>query len=706
MVQTQSRVQEQAQSVVRREYQSDEMRRPGFSSVDKGKQREEPRSTGPMIEEVNQPPPRMQASNTRSGTGRASAAVMTMESDVDRLKRLKRSLNGGKDLPDPVQHPFPARKQSEDELLDPSPGLKQERGSTIESTAHGEGRRRTRFSLQGDGPDLQGSSASRGMGGFDDVQHEQEHRSQHLPPRRTQVYASSASGSVRPSRSSLPARYMDRERQRERSVSILMPDLPPGTILRVNERGQAEVLKVDHPLAQERDDGYGGVYQDRDHHDGGSRMDEDEMDWRGASFLDEDMDIDPDIDPNLDMEVDDGISVGSHRPSLGAVPAPGPAGYRWALVPDGPEYIVPQPRERRISHAPSASASRSRQAHPNYLRQSQAPTMHHHAGSISNQGRLSLPNLDHGDSRYRRSEGRSSVQPSSAVGRTRYLSPLPDGSRAGSVLGRDPRRRHTDFIRPVARSPLALSSSQAGARQGVNRRRQGHSLGGGESRLMGGRRESVLQEEAEPEPVIHTEDLFNNSLESDDSPFHQPVPPVASVPLPRAQPATRTEPERRASRPVEQARAAPVATTSSRPAPPTVAANHVRSSPRGPTSQVTSTNEQTNHTGSSPLIQRFRPFDNHKVLRNPQNARRARTSTGLHTGRPEFQLAGANERTPERQSEPITQREEEEEHEAPAPAISAKSARQREREEILAQRERSRRRASRIFRTSDDDEDD
>ena len=279
------------------------------------------------------------------------------------------------------------------------------------------------------------------------------------------------------------------------------------------------------------------------------------------------------------------------------------------------------------------------------------------------------------------------------------MTPIPHDSRAQSVLGRDPRRRHTDFVRPVARSPLALSSSQAEARQGVARRRQGYSLGGAESRFSGMRRELVARQDVEPveQPMV---DWIDNSFEHDESPFHPP--PTTVVHHPRSEQSVRPQAERQASQPVIKRAAAHDAPISSRSALVANAAAKPDSPPNIGNSQVPSTNAQTNQDGSSPFRQPFRPFDQHKVLRNPQRAKRASLNTGLHTGRPEFQLAGANET---KQTEPNTQQGEQEVEEAPTATTSVRSARQRERDAIVAQKEKSRRRASKIFRTSDDDDD-
>jgi len=119
-------------------------------------------------------------------------------------------------------------------------------------------------------------------------------------------------------------------------------------------------------------------------------------------------------------------------------------------------------------------------------------------------------------------------------------------------------------------------------------------------------------------------------------------------------------------------------------------------------SQAPLPDTQRTQSGSSPVIQLHRPFNNNKVLRNPQNAKRARQSTGLHTGRPEFQLAGASEPQPagsKLQAEDATETVE-------VVASASKSARHREREKIVAAKEEAKRKAKKLFSNSDDDDDD
>jgi hypothetical protein len=678
--------------------------------IDKGKQREvqiaritENRSVNSLPAKVGRP-----AKRTLGGRPEKEA-----EGDADRLKRLKRTLNGGRELAAATSGTQQLGTQEMDVGLEPP--FKQERqegpsdlNAGVQTTQGG--KRRTRFSVQGEEEIQLGTHSSpfrsesgRGQsihaGSHYSPQQQQDLQdeyavdqphplSSHMPPRRP--------------RSSLPFRPAERE-TRERSVSVLVPDLPPGTILRVNERGVAEPLKVEDGdlhmqdggfMQEDYEDPYQHQYRDRDNYydrdrEDESIMDEDEMGWRGASLLDEDLDGD------MDVPIDNRVDFGSRRTGYeGARPSAGPAsrpeGYRWVLIPDEPEY---EPINRRRSYA---TAGPPRRIYPQDMRRSEVPPAYHRSRSISNQERRSLPNWGQG-ARYSH-DGRQpeirriSVQPtSSAMARMRYGTPVPEGSRTHqSMLGRDPRRRHTDFARPFAGSPLASLSSQADGRQVAPRRRQGYSLGGAERRppidteeRTSARREEVLA------------DWVDNSFE-DDSPFHPP--PQASVPLPRSQETNRAGLEGQHDRPPIDSDLAPVASSPSRPTPSIANRN---SSPGLVYSQAPLPDTQRTQSGSSPVIQLHRPFNNNKVLRNPQNAKRARQSTGLHTGRPEFQLAGANE--PQPAGSDLQAKDAAETVEVVASA--SKSARHREREKIVAAKEEAKRKAKKLFSNSDDDDD-
>ncbi|KAG7553546.1 hypothetical protein FFLO_03053 [Filobasidium floriforme] len=681
--------------------------------VDKGKQREVQMTSTTEKRSADSIQP------TPAPVGRPAKRTLSerpekeAEGDADRLKRLKRTLNGGRELASATSGTPRLGTQEMDVGLEPP--FKQERreGSSdlnagVQTTQGG--RRRTRFSVQREQEAQLGrhsspfnSESGRGesihAGSHYSPQQQRDQReehsvdkqhplSSHMPPRRP--------------RSSLPFRPAERE-TRERSISVLVPDLPPGTILRVNERGIAEPLKVEDGeshmqdggfMQEDHEDPYQHQYRDRDTYydrdrEDESIMDEDEMGWRGASLLDED--LDGDMDVPIDNRVDfrsRHIGYEGARPSAG--PAYRPEGYRWVLIPDEPEY---EPINRRRSYA---TAGPPRQSYPRDMRRSEVPPAYYRSRSISNQERRSLPNWGQ-DARYSH-DGRQpeirriSVQPtSSATARMRYGTPVPEGSRTHqSMLGRDPRRRHTDFARPLAGSPLASLSSQADARQTAPRRRQGYSLGGAE------RRPPFVTEErtsARREEVLA--DWVDNSFE-DDFPFHPA--PQASVPLPRSQQANRAGPEGQHARPPIDSDLAPVASSPSRPTPSIANRN---SSPGLVYSQAPLPDTQRTQSGSSPVIQLHRPFKNNKVLRNPQNAKRARQSTGLHTGRPEFQLAGANESQPAGsalQAEDAAETVE-------VIASASKSARHRERDKIVAAKEEAKRKAKKLFSNSDDDDD-
>ncbi|KAH8081480.1 hypothetical protein HD553DRAFT_351579 [Filobasidium floriforme] len=680
--------------------------------VDKGKQREVQMTSTTEKRSVSNIQP------TPVTVGRPAKRTLSerpekeAEGDADRLKRLKRTLNGGRELASATSGTQRLGTQEMDVGLEPP--FKQERreGSSdlnagVQTTQGG--RRRTRFSVQGEQEAQLGrhSSPFQSESGRRQSIHTGSHYSpqqqQNLPDDYPADQQHSLSSHMPPRpRSSLPFRPAERER-RERSISVLVPDLPPGTILRVNERGIAEPLKVEDGefamqdggfMQEDYEDPYQHQLRDRDNYydrnrDDGSAMDEDEMGWRGASLLDED--LDGDMDVPIDNRVDFGsghIGYEGARPSAG--PASRPEGYRWVLIPDEPEY---EPINRRRSYA---TAGPPRQFYPRDMRRSEVAPAYYRSRSISNQERRSLPNWGQ-DARYSH-DGRQpeirriSVQPtSSAMARMRYGTPVPEGSRTHqSMLGKDPRRRHTDFARPLAGSPLASLSSQADARQTAPRRRQGYSLGGAERRLpidteerTSARREGVLA------------DWVDNSFD-DDSAFHPP--PQASVPLPRSQEANRAGLEGQHARPPIDSDLAPVASSPSRPTPSIANRN---SSPGLVYSQAPLSDIQRTQGGSSTVIQLHRPFNNNKVLRNPQNAKRARQSTGLHTGRPEFQLAGANEPQPAGsalQAKDATETVE-------VVASASKSARHREREKIVAAKEEAKRKAKKLFSNSDDDDD-
>jgi hypothetical protein len=399
---------------------------------------------------------------------------------------------------------------------------------------------------------------------------------------------------------------------RERSASIVLPNLPAGTILRVNDRGVAEVLSAVEGQEVERDRER-SYYEQDGHHQYSPRgyvnsgrgqathvMKRDPDDeWFDGENLDE-------MEAEADEEYWQAQEEMEHADSTsGQVPPP--AGHRWVLVPDDELYdgsvagrpSVLRQQDRRYERP---SVPPSRQADRQRVPPSQ---QEYRSGTGSRQGERGIP-VDN---------WRASVQPTGL----RYVTPMPE-AQARNIGNRDSRRRHTEHVRPEQRLPLARPSVETnGQTLPPARRRQAYSLGGA----------------SDNGPSFRpTEDHESQTLDTHDQ-WEEETMDAAPLPDRRsAQVATKPAAKSLARQPVAQE------SITSRPYQPTEGDRSplTRTVPMSAATASTQISLQT----SSPSLKRYRPFSDHQVLRNPQNAKRARTS-GLSTGRPEFQLAGASE---------------------------------------------------------------
>ena len=394
---------------------------------------------------------------------------------------------------------------------------------------------------------------------------------------------------------------------RERSASVRLPHFPAGTILRVNDQGIAEVLSAADGQQYGRD-GEQPYYEQDGYHQASPRRYVDSGRGRATHSMkpepDDGWNDGEDLD-ELEAEADERYSQTEEE--MGRVDsAPGhfppPVGQRWILVPDdqpdngsvaGRSSVVRQQDRRyeRPSVPPSRDSDRQRVS---------PPRREYRSGTAPRQGERGIP-VDN---------WRGSVQSTGL----RYVTPIP-GSQGSN---RDPRRRHTEHVRPEQRMSVARPSVETNGRAlPSGRRRQAYSLGGA----------------SDNGPRLQpTEDDASERLDDDGSYAEQRMD-------------TAPPPDRRSTQVV------------SRPAVNSLAQRHVaqgsnNSRPNQFTgfdrSPLTTTvpmsaataSTQFSHQSSSPSLKRHRPFENHQILRHPQNAKRARTN-GLSTGRPEFQLADA-----------------------------------------------------------------
>ena len=396
---------------------------------------------------------------------------------------------------------------------------------------------------------------------------------------------------------------------RERSASIVIPHLPAGTILRVNERGVAEVLQASDGQEDERDrersyyeqegyqpdlpQGYVDIGRTQASH---VIKREPNVEWFDGEDLDE-----------MEAQADQGYwqaDEEKHRADSLPGQVPPPAGHRWVLVPDDEPFessvvgrsSAVQQQDRRYER-PSAPPSRDadRQRAPPLQRE-------YRYGFGSRQGERGVP-VD---------TWRASVQP---IG-LRSVTPG-HGSQSRNIA---PGRRHTEHVRPEQRASTARPSAETnGHVPPPARRRQAYSLGG----VSGNGPRFHPTEDDEPEA---SDDLRGWEEETMDIARSADRRPAQVAPKPAANSLVQ--------RPVTQER------TASRPYQPTEGNRSplARTAPLSAATASTRISEQP----SSPSLKRYRPFSDHQILRNPQNAKRARTS-GLSTGRPEFQLSGASE---------------------------------------------------------------